>query len=130
MYTQCIIHCIQFTIVVNFALSYLQVLHFRLYILFRIGDYYPELKSDFDQTADCPVFWRDKKIKINLLNMTNEDYIDNIQLLAYVGLGINVLVSIACFVIVWRYSQAGFQIDVFSSACDWLVLLRHQSYSP
>ena len=72
---------------------------------FRIGDFYPPLKTDFNQTRDCPIFWRDKKIKINLLNMANEDYIDNIQLLAYVGLGINILVSIACFVLIWRFSR-------------------------
>ena len=77
----------------------------RIHSNFRVGVYYPPLESNFSPIADCPKFWRDKKIKINVLNITNENYIENIQKLAYIGLGINVLVSIACFIIVWRYSR-------------------------
>ena len=72
--------------------------------MFRIGKFYPNLTSDFVM-AECPEFWRSKKIKINLLNMKDEDYIDNMQISAYVAIGLDLLVGIGSFLVVWRFSQ-------------------------
>ena len=72
--------------------------------MFRIGKFYPNLTSDFDM-AKCPEFWRSNKIKINLLNMKDEGYMDNIQISAYVAIGLDLLVGIGSFVIVWRFSE-------------------------
>ena len=41
---------------------------------------------------------------IKLLNMTNHHYLDDIKLLAFVGIGIDLFVSIACIIFVWNYS--------------------------
>ena len=71
--------------------------------MFRIGKFYPNLTSDF-VIAGCPEFWRSHKIKINLLNMKDEGYMDNIQISAYVAIGLDLLVGIGSFLIVWRFS--------------------------
>ena len=72
--------------------------------MFRIGKFYPNLTSDFVM-AECPEFWRSHKIKINLLNMKDEDYMDNIQISAYVAIALDLLVGIGSFWIVWRFSK-------------------------
>ena len=64
---------------------------------FRIGTFYPDSDSitdPFDPLEDCPDFWIDKKIKINPMNFTSEEYMDNIQTSAYVGMGLNIVVVI------------------------------------
>ena len=71
--------------------------------MFRIGKFYPNLTSDFVM-AECPEFWRSHKIKINLLNMKDEGYMDNIQISAYVAIGLDLLVGIGSFLVVWRFS--------------------------
>ena len=72
--------------------------------MFRIGKLYPNLTSDFDM-AKCPEFWRSNKIKIDLFNMKDEGYMDNIQISAYIAIGLDLLVGIGSFVIVWRFSK-------------------------
>ena len=54
--------------------------------------------------ADCPEFWRSTKIQINVLNMGEEDYMDNIQISAYIAAVLDILVGIGGFLIVWKYS--------------------------
>ena len=54
--------------------------------------------------ADCPQFWQNRKIEINLLNMNEEEYMDNIQVSAYIAIGMDLLVGIGSFIIIWRYT--------------------------
>ena len=72
--------------------------------MFRIGKFYPNLTSDFVM-AECPEFWRSQKIKINLLNMKDEGYMDNIQISAYVAIALDLLVGIGSFWIVWCFTK-------------------------
>ena len=76
--------------------------------MFRIGKgdgkFYPHVTSDFDM-ADCPPFWQTRKIEINLLNMKDEKYMDNIQLSAYIAIAIDLLVGIGSGLIVWNFSN-------------------------
>ena len=73
--------------------------------MFRIGKgdgkFYPHVTSDFDM-ADCPPFWKNRKIEINLLNMKDEEYMDNIQLSAFVAIALDLLVGIGSFILIWR----------------------------
>ena len=69
--------------------------------MFRIGLFYPNLTSDFDM-ADCPPFWQTRKIEINLLNMKDEEYMNNIQVSAYIAIAMDLLVGIGSFIIIWR----------------------------
>ena len=78
--------------------------NFSVNSLFRIGQFYPNLTSDFDM-ADCPEFWKSTKIQINVLNMGEEDYMDNIEISAYIAVGLDILVGIGGFLIVWKYSK-------------------------
>ena len=55
--------------------------------------------------ADCPEFWKSTKIQINVLNMGEEDYMDNIQISAYIAVVLDILVGIVSFWIVWNYSK-------------------------
>ena len=55
--------------------------------------------------ADCPKFWKSTKIQINELNMGEEDYMDNIEISAYIAVGLDILVGIGSFLIVWNYSK-------------------------
>ena len=71
--------------------------------MFRIGLFYPNVTSDFDM-ADCPQFWQTRKIEINLLNMKDEEYMDNIQVSAYIAIALDLLVGIGSFIIIWRYT--------------------------
>ena len=50
------------------------------------------VNKSFDPLVDCSDFWLDKKIKINPMNFTSEEYMDNIQTSAYVGMGLNIAV--------------------------------------
>ena len=59
--------------------------------MFRVGLFYPNVTSDFDM-ADCPQFWQNRKIEINLLNMKDEEYMNNIQVSAYIAIGMDLLV--------------------------------------
>ena len=52
--------------------------------------------------ADCPRFWQTRKIEINLLNMKDEEYMDNIQVSAYIAIALDLLVGIGSFIIIWR----------------------------
>ena len=54
--------------------------------------------------ADCPEFWKFTKIQINVLNMGEEDYMDNIEISAYIAVGLDILVGIGSFLIVWKSS--------------------------
>ena len=78
--------------------------NFSVNSLFRIGQFYPNLTSDFDM-ADCPKFWKSTKIQINVLNMGEEDYMDNIQISSYIAIVLDILVGIGGFLIVWKYSK-------------------------
>ena len=69
--------------------------------MFRIGLFYPNVTSDFDM-ADCPPFWQTRKIEINLLNMKDEEYMDNIQVSAFIAIALDLLVGIGSFIIIWR----------------------------
>ena len=55
--------------------------------------------------ADCPEFWKSTKIQINVLNMGEEDYMDIIEISAYIAAVLDILVGIGSFLIVWRYSE-------------------------
>ena len=55
--------------------------------------------------ADCPKFWKSTKIQINVLNMGEEDYMDNIEISAYIAAVLDILVGIGSFLIVWNYSK-------------------------
>ena len=68
--------------------------------MFRIGEFYPELTPDFSYD-DCPQYWQDHKIKINVLNMGNENYMKNIQISSYVGIALDLCVGITFFILIW-----------------------------
>ena len=68
--------------------------------IFRIGLFYPNLTSDFDM-ADCPQFWQTRKVEINLLNMKDEEYMDNIKVSAYIAIALDLLVGIGSFIFIW-----------------------------
>ena len=72
--------------------------------IFRIGLFYPNLTSDFDM-ADCPQFWQSRKIEINLLNMKDEGYMDNIRISAFIAIALDLLVGIGSFIIIWRFTN-------------------------
>ena len=72
--------------------------------MFRIGLFYPNLTSDFDM-ADCPPFWQTRKIEINLLNMKDEEYMDNIQVSAYIAIALDLLVGIGSIIFIWNCSN-------------------------
>ena len=55
--------------------------------------------------ADCPRFWQTRKIEINLLNMKDEEYMDNIQVSAYIAIALDLLVGIGSFIFIWRTSD-------------------------
>ena len=69
--------------------------------MLRIGEFYPDLTPDFSYD-DCPEFWQNNKININVLNMGNEDYMKNIQISSYVGITLAVIVEIVAFYYTWR----------------------------
>ena len=69
--------------------------------MFRIELFYPNVTPDFDM-ADCPQFWQTRKIEINLLNMKDEEYMDNIQVSAYIAIALDLLVGIGSFIFIWR----------------------------
>ena len=76
--------------------------------MFRIGKgngkFYPNISSDFDMN-ECPAFWRNRKVKINLLNMKDEEYMKNIRISAFIAIGMDLLVGIGSFIIIWRYTN-------------------------
>ena len=76
--------------------------------MFRIGkgngNFYPNVSSDFDMN-ECPAFWRNQKIKINLLNMKDEHYMDNIRMSAFIAIGMDLLVGIGSFLLIWYGSD-------------------------
>ena len=69
--------------------------------MFRIGEFYPNLSPDFSYD-NCPQFWQDHKIQIDVLNMGNENYMKNIQVSAYVGIALDVIVEIFMFYHIWQ----------------------------
>ena len=102
--------------------------------MFRIGEFYPDLTPDFS-FDDCPQFWQNNKIKINVLNMGNEDYMKNIQVSSYIGIALDVIVEIVVFYYVWRgkwyYIEGGMR-GVYRNSKDelgpWLLCGRR--YGP
>ena len=64
------------------------------------GKFYPNVSSDFDM-SECPAFWRNRKVKINLLNMKDEEYMKNIQVSAYIAIALDLLVGISSFMLIW-----------------------------
>ena len=54
---------------------------------------------------ECPAFWRNRKVKINLLNMKDEEYMKNIRISAFIAIGMDLLVGIGSFIIIWRYTN-------------------------
>ena len=65
------------------------------------GKFYPKVSSDFDMSK-CPEFWRNRKVKINLLNMKDEKYMDHIQLSAYIAVTLDLVFGIGLFIYIWR----------------------------
>ena len=83
--------------------AYFQFAWQNLRTKLRIGDFYPPLEN-FDPQVDCPPFWRGTKVTIKLLNMTSHNYLHHIKLLAFVGIGIDLIVSVASIIFLWYYS--------------------------
>ena len=53
--------------------------------------------------ADCPPFWQNRKIEINLMNMKDgEPSNDNIQMKAFIAIGLDLLVGIGSCIYLWR----------------------------
>ena len=52
--------------------------------------------------ADCPQFWQTRKIEINLLNMKDEEYMDNIQVSAFIAIALDLFVGIGSIIFIWR----------------------------
>ena len=86
-----------------------------------MGIFYPDSNATFDPFHDCPSFWRDKKIKINPMNVTSEEYMSNIQTAAYIGMALNAAVIVAYLV-----SFKG--IIKNESGCDRLKLITKIVY--
>ena len=65
-----------------------------------MGTYYPEDDAPFDPETECPPYWRnlDNRININPVNFTSEEYMDNIQVSAYIGMAINIIVVAIWFI--------------------------------
>ena len=76
---------------------------FQLKTKLRIGDFYPPLEN-FDPQLDCPPFWHRTKVSIKLLNMRSRNYLNDIKLLAFVGIGIDFIVFITCLIFLWYYT--------------------------
>ena len=55
--------------------------------------------------ADCPEFWRNRSIKINLMNLKDEGYLKNLKISAFIALGFDLIVGIGSAVLVWKYSD-------------------------
>ena len=70
---------------------------------FRIGKFYPNVSSDFDM-ADCPEFWRNRSIEINLMNLKDEGYLKNLQISAFIAISFDLIVGITAGVLVWHNS--------------------------
>ena len=75
--------------------------HFIFFLFSRIGQFYPNLTTSFSHDQ-CPPFWRNNKIKIKLLNMTEDGYMENIKTSAYVAIGLDVFLGIAFFTLIWK----------------------------
>ena len=89
-----------------------------------MGIFYPDSNETFDPFHDCPSFWRDKKIKINPMNFTSEEYMNNIQIAAYVGLAFNVAVVVAYFISFTYFKR----IIVGETWCDKLKFFAKIAY--
>ena len=53
----------------------------------------------------CAMFWRENKIKIKLLNLGQDGYMQNIQAWAYVAIALDILFGIIIFVTTWRQTN-------------------------
>ena len=73
-----------------------------LIFISRIGTIYPNVSSDFD-IADCPSFWRNRTVKINLMNLKDGDYPKNLKITAFIAIGLDLFVGICFTVLVLRY---------------------------
>ena len=62
--------------------------------IFRTEYYSDEFR--LTNSDDCPPFWKspNKTIEIRAANFTNEEYMDNIQIAAYIGMSLNVAMVI------------------------------------
>ena len=65
-----------------------------------MGTFYPDDDGPFDPETDCPPYWRnlDNRITINHVNFTSAEYMDNIQVSAYIGMAINILIVAIWFI--------------------------------
>ena len=86
-----------------------------------MGIFYPDSNDTFDPFHDCPSFWHDKKIKINPMNFTSEEYMSNIQTAAYIGMALNTAVIVA-----YLFSFKG--IIMSEPGCDKLKLFIKIAY--
>ena len=71
-------------------------------LMLRIGTIYPNVSSDFD-IADCPAFWRNRTVKINLMNLKDGDYPKNLKKTAFIAIGLDLFVGIGLTVLIFRY---------------------------
>ena len=75
-----------------------------LKFLLRIGLFYPDV-SDFNM-ENCPRFWRNRKVEIRLLNLTEAKYMDAIlPQTPYIIIATSLLIGIFNFVYVWYSSN-------------------------
>ena len=83
--------------------------------MFRIGKFYPNVSSDFDM-ADCPAFWRNRSIEINLMNLEDEGYLKNLKISAFIAISFDLIVGIGSGVLVWKFSMQ----EVYKKCSDKL----------
>ena len=55
--------------------------------------------------SNCPEFWQSQKIKINVMNLTDVESVNTNSIAAYVAIGLDLLVGIVAFSLVWKYSD-------------------------
>ena len=77
--------------------------YYKIFML-RIGEFYPNVSPDFDM-ADCPAFWRNRSIEINLMNLRDQGYLKSLKISAIIAIGFDFIVGITTGVLVWRYSD-------------------------
>ena len=64
--------------------------------------------------ADCPEFWRNRSIKINLMNLKDEGYLKNLKISAFIAIGFDLIVGISSIVLVWKFSMR----EAYSFLCE------------
>ena len=71
--------------------------------------------------SNCPEFWKSQKIKINVMNLTDVESVNINSIAAYVAIGLDLLVGIVAFSLVWRYSGMP---DVYRNSKDEICGLK------